>query len=205
MDKNTVIGFILIALTLFGFTFYQSSRNRKLQEEQRKLDSIALANAPVDSLAAGAQQDIAAGVEQQVIQSTPAIYKDSLLEAAHLSEGEVVTLENDLIKIDFSTKGAQPSSVQLKKYSSYGGGDLMLFKEGGAEYAVSVYTGQYIRTTDFNFSIAEKTDTSVVFRLPFGGSGATAQPPVRECSFRHGSHSRQSPSLHMASSIPADL
>ena len=175
MDKNTVIGFILIALTLFGFTFYQSSRNRKLQEEQRKLDSIALANAPVDSLAPGAIQDIAADVEQQVIQSSPAIYKDSLLEAAHLSEGEVVTLENDLIKIDFSTKGAQPSSVQLKKYSSYGGGDLMLFKEGGAEYAVSVYTGQYIRTTDFNFSIAEKTDTSVVFRLPFGGGGYIEQ------------------------------
>ena len=174
MDKNTVIGFILIALTLFGFTFYQSARNRKYMEEQRRLDSIALANAPVDSLAAGAQVPD----EPELLlesQPAPAIYKDSLLEQAHLAEGEVVTLENDLVKIDFTSKGAQPYSVQLKNYSSYGGGELFLFKEGGAEYAVSVYTGQYIRTSDFNFAVAEKSDSSVVFRLPFGDGGYIEQ------------------------------
>ena len=174
MDKNTVIGFILIALTLFGFTFYQSARNRKYMEEQRRLDSIALANAPVDSLAAGAQVPD----EPELLlesQPAPAIYRDSLLEQAHLAEGEVVTLENDLVKIDFTSKGAQPYSVQLKNYSSYGGGELFLFKEGGAEYAVSVYTGQYIRTSDFNFAVAEKSDSSVVFRLPFGDGGYIEQ------------------------------
>ncbi|MBO6169675.1 MAG: membrane protein insertase YidC [Bacteroidales bacterium] len=173
MDKNSIIGFILIALVLFGFTFYQSSRDRKFREEQRKLDSIALANAPKDTLADNA--DVLATALPLAEQAAPAIYKDSLLEAAHLAESEIVSLENDLVKIDFTSKGAQPYSIQLKNYSSYGGGELFLFKDGGAEYAVSVYTGQYIRTADFNFSIAEKTDTSVVFRLPFNSGGYIEQ------------------------------
>ena len=35
MDKNTVIGFVLIALILFGFTFFESSQRRKYMEQQR--------------------------------------------------------------------------------------------------------------------------------------------------------------------------
>ncbi len=175
MDKNTVIGFILIALILFGFTFFESSQRRKALEQQRIQDSIALANSPVrDSIVqdgtvpAGA--DIAA-----VVSETPAIYKDTLLQASHEAEGQILTLENELIRLDFTTKGAQPYSAQLKKYSSYGGGELFLFKEGAAEYAVSVYAGQYLRTSDFNFSVAESSDTSLVFRLPFSGGGYMEQ------------------------------
>ena len=98
-----------------------------------------------------------------------AIYRDSLLEAAHNAEASILSLENDLLRLEFSTRGAQPSSALVKKYKSYGGGDLYLFREGGAEYAVSIYAGQYIRTTDFVFEVAEHSDSSLVFRLPVGG------------------------------------
>ena len=179
MDKNTLIGFILIALILFGFTFYESSKRRKFEEQQRILDSIALANSPVrDSVAAGdgvMADDLIVPAEAGQDQ---AIYKDSLLQASHSAEGEILTLENELVKLDFTTKGAQPYSALLKKYNSYGGGELFLFKDGGAEYAVSVYAGQYIRTSDFNFSVAEHSDTSLVCRLPFSGGGYIEQSYV---------------------------
>lgn len=175
MDKNSIIGFILIALILFGFTFFESSRARKIAEQQRQLDSIALAQNPVDTLQAG-DADMAAPVEGQAAPVEPAsIYRDAMLEAAHNAEAQVVTLENDLVKLDFTTKGAQPYSAQLKKYSSYGGGELFLFKEGGAEYAISIYTGQYIRTSEFNFEVAEHSDSVLVFRLPFEGGGYIEQ------------------------------
>ena len=174
MDKNTIIGFVLIALILFGFTFFESSQARKRAEQQRQLDSIALANMPVDSIATGVSADIPSASPSGV-ETSQAIYTDSMLEAAHQAEGEIVTLENDLLKLDFTTKGAQPYSAQLKKYSSYGGGDLMLFEAGKAEYAVSIYAGQYIRTADFNFTVAERSDTSLVFRLPFQDGGYIEQ------------------------------
>ena len=40
MDKNSVIGFILIALIFIGFTFFQSDRARKAAELQAQQDSI---------------------------------------------------------------------------------------------------------------------------------------------------------------------
>lgn len=168
MDKNSLTGIILIALILFGFTFYQSSEQRKRLEAQRQLDSIAIAQMPVDTVGI-------AGLPEAAGMPATAVYKDSLLEAAHGAEASIVTLENEVLKIDFTSKGAQPYSALIKKYKSYGGGDLYLFKDGGAEYAVSIYAGQYLRSSDFNFTLAERTDTSLTFRLPFSGGGYIEQ------------------------------
>ena len=64
MDKNSIIGFIIIALILFGFTFYESGQARKRAEQQRQLDSIALANMPVDTLADGVYADVVPTAEE---------------------------------------------------------------------------------------------------------------------------------------------
>ena len=176
MDKNSIIGFILIALILFGFTFFESSQSRKRAEAQRQLDSIAQAQMPRDTMAAAqAVPEVPAEPASGVAEQQGAIYTDAFLESARQEAASVVSLENELVKIDFTTRGAQPSSVLVKKYSSYGGGPLYLFKEGGAEYSVSIYAGQYIRTSDFNFQVAESSDTSLVFRLPFEGGGYIEQ------------------------------
>ena len=177
MDKNSIIGFILIALILFGFTFFESSQARKRAEQQRQLDSIALAQLPADTLlpATPAENDVMIPYTGPVNAEPAAIYSDSLLQAANTSEGQIAVLENELVRLEFTSKGAQPYSAQLKKYSSYGGGELFLFKGGDAEYSVSIYAGQYIRTSDFNFSLAEQTDTSLVYRLPFAGGGYIEQ------------------------------
>ena len=177
MDKNSIIGFILIALILFGFTFFESSQARKRAEQQRQLDSIALAQMPADTLlpAASAENDVMIPYTGPVNAEPAAIYSDSLLQAANTSEGQIAVLENELMRLEFTSKGAQPYSAQLKKYSSYGGGELFLFKGGDAEYSVSIYAGQYIRTSDFNFSLAEQTDTSLVYRLRFAGGGYIEQ------------------------------
>ena len=177
MDKNSVIGFVLIALILFGFTFFESSQARKRAEAQRQLDSIALAQMPRDTLS----PEAADGAMVPSVEPVPhledvSIYADSLLQAAHSrTEGEIVTLENDLLKLELNPKGAQPYSAQLKKYSSYGGGELFLFNQGEAEYSISIYAGQYIRTSDFYFDVAEQSDTCVVFRLGFANGGYIEQ------------------------------
>ncbi len=182
MDKNSIIGFVLIGVILFGFTWYQAGVSRKQMEYQAQyqaqLDSIARA----DSLAWAAehpQEAVEAAVEaaaQPAAQAQqPSIYKDSLLEtSSHLSE-EIVTLENEKLEIKFTTKGAKPYSVRLKDYRTSDSTDLYLFREGSMEYAASIYTGEYIKTSDFVFTIAEKTDSSIVMRLPFSGGGYIEQ------------------------------
>lgn len=173
MDKNSVIGFILIALIFIGFTFFQSDRARKAAELQAQQDSIALAQMPTQRMASEAVLESAAPEGESG--ASVAIYKDSLLENASKAKESIVTLENDVLEMKLSTLGAKPYSVRLKKFRNYDSTDLYIFRPGDAEYSISLYTGEYIQTKDFNFTLAEQTDSSVVMRLPFEGGGYIEQ------------------------------
>lgn len=173
MDKNSVIGFILIALIFIGFTFFQSDRARKAAELQAQQDSIALAQMPPQRMASEAVLESAAHEGESG--ASVAIYKDSLLENASKAQESIVTLENDVLEMKLSTRGAKPYSVRLKKFRNYDSTDLYMFRPGDAEYSISLYTGEYIQTKDFNFTLAGQTDSSVVMRLPFEGGGYIEQ------------------------------
>ena len=47
MDKNSIIGFILIGVIFFGFTWYQSDQYKKQRAQQAQLDSLAMAQEPI--------------------------------------------------------------------------------------------------------------------------------------------------------------
>lgn len=189
MDRNSIIGIVLIGLLLFGFIFYQNKQYQKQAEIQAQLDSATMVErARADSAAAAdaalkAAADSAFMAEQGISaedagmsDGVPAsVYKDSLLEVAHAAEPQIVTLSNDKFEVAFTTKGAQPYSARLKEYKAYGGDDLYVFKPDMSTYSVSVYAGEFINTKDFNFTIAQKTDTSLVMRLPFSGGGYIEQ------------------------------
>ena len=168
-----------MGLLLFGFTFYQNKQYQKQAAYQAQLDSIAAVDRfRADSIAAveAAARDTATAVASAdgSVEAVN-IYKDSLLEAAHSGEGEIITLANDKFEVAFTTKGAQPYSAKLKDYKTYGGEDLYLFKPGASQFGIKVYAGEMVNTADFNFAVADKTDTSLVMRLPFAGGGYIEQ------------------------------
>ena len=181
MDKNSITGLVLIGLILFGFTWFQSRQYNKQMEVQAKLDSIARAEALEraaleDSLSLTAMADstVAEGLAVQAA----AIYKDSLLGQAHEAEAEQFVLENEKLAVTFTTKGAQPYSVLIKDYKTYGQEDLYLIKPDKGSYSIRLYAGEYISTADFVFSVAERTDSSLVMRLPFAQGGYIEQKYV---------------------------
>ena len=178
MDRNTLIGLVLMGLLLFGFTFFQNKQYQKQAEFQAQLDSIAAVEQyRADSIAAAeaALRDTTVADTLAAAPAAVAVYKDSLLGLAHDAEGEIITLANDRFEVALTTKGAQPYSVHLKEYKKYGGDDLYLFEPGDAHLGVQVYAGENINTADFNFTVEEKTDTSVSMRLPFAGGGYIEQ------------------------------
>ncbi len=174
-----------MGLLLFGFTFYQNKQYQKQAAYQAQLDSIAAVEQfRADSIAAveaaalrqANSQDSTLLADGSVsLLSQQAVYKDSLLEAAHNVEAQIITLSNDKFEVAFTTKGAQPWSARLKDYKTYGGEDLYLFKPESSLLALQVYAGEMVNTSEFNFNVAEKTDTSVVMRLPFAGGGYIEQ------------------------------
>lgn len=177
MNKNTVLGFICIGIILIGFSWYNTKIFKEQQRVQFVADSIAhaeaLKNAPViDSAALAANgtlvQNALEGGEN-VYNDAP-VYKDSLLEAASRGVAEFYTLENDKLKIVFSTKGAQAHEVLIKDYYTYDSLDLYLMRKNASDFGLTFYTDQQINTGDFTFSKVSQTDSSLVMRLNFSGS-----------------------------------
>lgn len=183
--KNTIIGFTLIGVIMFGFTWYQSRQYQKQMEYQAQLDSIARAERleayALDSLNRIASGDTLDNAATTVVLSTkPALkpYKDDNLTKAREAEASVLTLSNDKMEIAFTTKGAQPYSVKLLDYVKYDSSSLYLIPPQASEFNVNVFAGESVDTKEFVFDVAEVSDSSIVMRLPFAQGGYIQQKYV---------------------------
>ncbi|MBQ3813605.1 MAG: membrane protein insertase YidC [Bacteroidales bacterium] len=182
MDKNSIIGFVLIFLIMLGFFGYQSRQVQKQQAYQAQLDSIAAAEAYAqwqqDSIWRANNPEAAAAAEAAPAPAAaPAapVYSDSLLNAAASAEAQLITLSNEKLEVTFTTRGAQPYSVLVKDYLTYGKEPLYLLQPGKTELGYVIYAPTAVDTRKFNFQVAETTDSTVVMRLPFAQGGYIEQ------------------------------
>ena len=178
MNKNSIIGLVLIGLIMFGFTWYQSRQYQKQAEIQAQQDSIYRAEmmqqiALDSALKANEVTVDAQGTPVKVQNMT--VYKDSSLTAASLSNGNIYKISNDKVELEFTTKGAQLYSVKINDYMTYDSSALYLIKPGGSQMGVGVFVGEQINTKNFDFQVAECTDTSIVMQLPFTNGGYIQQ------------------------------
>ena len=172
MNKNNIIGFVLIGVIMFGFTWYQSRQYNKQMEAQAQLDSIAF----VEQMAAMAKDSVSrAEAAQTVNVKTLPAYKDSMLTEARLAEAQIYKLSNDKVEIEFTTRGAQPYSVMIKDYMTYDSTALYLIKPEQSQFGVSLYAGENINTKDFVFRVTEHNDSLIVMQLPFAQGGYIQQ------------------------------
>ena len=175
MNKNTIIGFVLIGVIMFGFSWYQSKQYKEQMAAQAQLDSIAmveqLQHMAMDSVqkATGENKAVAVKVENQ------AVYKDSLLNVARNAQEQILALANDKVSVEFTTKGAQFHRVTINDYMSYDSTALELVKPGMSQYGINLYAGEYINTKDFVFDVVEHNDSTLVMRMPFSNGGYLQQ------------------------------
>ena len=178
MNKNSVIGLVLIGLIMFGFTWYQSKQYQKQAEVQAQQDSIYRAEMmqqiALDSALKANEVTVDAQGTPVKVQSMT-VYKDSSLTAASLSNGNIYRISNDKVELEFTTKGAQLYSVKINDYMTYDSSALYFIKPGGSQMGIGVFVGEQINTKNFDFQVAECTDTSIVMQLPFTNGGYIQQ------------------------------
>ena len=188
MDKKSIIGFVLIGLILFAFSWYNNRQYSKQQaaqlEESRIRDSIERAEAfkaaaqaypDADSteieriLAEMAESGQAEVVYDEEASAEPALYKSDFLNAAAADATEdIIFLENDKVKVGISTKGAQVAEVLIKDYYKYDSTALYLVDtRRNSSFDIELDAGQYINTMDFNYRVASVNAHSVSMRLYF--------------------------------------
>ena len=102
MNKNSIIGFVLIGVIMFGFTWYQNKEYQKQAAVQAQLDSIALAEQmaamAIDS-GKRAEGLVADGNMAGVKVTNMPAYKDSLLTEARLAQEGFYKLANDKVEV----------------------------------------------------------------------------------------------------------
>jgi YidC/Oxa1 family membrane protein insertase len=167
MNKNSIIGFSLIAVILIAFSWYNSKVFTEQQKEQFKNDSIAAVKIaeqkklmPADSTDTSAMKVLDSNAV-----AASSIYKDTLLDKASKGSKEITTLENNKIKVDLTNIGAQPEMVQIKGYYSYDSLDLNLVKQNQSKFELKFFTNQEIATSNFAFTRQSVDDSSVTYRL----------------------------------------
>ncbi|MEN9919091.1 MAG: rane protein insertase YidC [Bacteroidota bacterium] len=135
MDKNTGIGLALIAAIVIGFSILTKPTQEEVDRQQRYQDSIKntqVAQAqeniatPEATPAVSPESEIADffDVKQPVQQDSTVQITDSLTK--DVVNEQFVFLENNKVKIKFTTLGGQVSSVLLKDYKTYKGDSLYL-------------------------------------------------------------------------------
>jgi len=123
MDKNNIIGLILIFGILMGYSYFTAPTAQQLEEQERINDSIRIAE---ERIAANPNEELAISNPVEVA-APEAVVPDSVKQAqaqqkygslANLYTGteSISVLENDLFKVSFTNKGGRIKSVELKNY-----------------------------------------------------------------------------------------
>lgn len=184
MDKNTGIGFVLIAAIVIGFTVLMKPSQEELAKEQRYQDSIQNVQAKqvkddiktADSADNASKSAVGEFFETntQVSNDTVAVAdSDSLAVNAFKQQSkaeQIVSLENEKIKINISSKGGQMISAQLKEYNTYKGDSLYLFKND-ARFALELMNkkGVTLNTSEAAFRVIKSSgnEQTVVMRMNY--------------------------------------
>jgi YidC/Oxa1 family membrane protein insertase len=141
MDKNTWIGFLLIAAIIVGFSMLNRPSKEEMAERQRINDSIALVRQmeweaqqlsqqiSAEAAAASSEQQEGNGQlsEEELNDRLQATYGDFSVSARGTED--FVTLENERVRLTFTTRGGRLYRAELKEYKAYGDtiNDLHLF------------------------------------------------------------------------------
>ena len=171
MNKQSLIGFILIAAILFGWMWWMQPSQEELAEQRRIQDSIMTARreaAVLDSIRLAEQR---AKEEAEALLSTPStplaaldsatlaqeqykLRRDKYSVFASASQGEERSwiLENQLQRITLASKGGFIKEVELLDYKTYDSLPLISFDPETAVFDLSFFlNNRIINTSELYF------------------------------------------------------
>ena len=157
-DKNTVIGFVLLGLLFFLYFWYSNKEQNQLQViKQRQEDSIRIVNASRLT----AKDTIAAKLDSIKRDSVVRITSAGDFTTAAIGTEQLVTVENKVMKITFTSKGAQVKSVQLKNYkAAVTGKEVVLSENNQIGYSINTSSNQSSLSSNLFFTASQPVTQS---------------------------------------------
>ena len=152
MNRDNIIGLVLIAPILFAYSLWMAPSEEERLEAQRRHDSIAAMQQATEE-AREVQRQMQQQLDQEAATATPLEQEpDSLTELrlrdrmgyfSRAAQGEAtqITLENDVLRLTIDAKGGHVRSAELKQYKDYQQEPLMLFQGEEDHFAFNLFSG----------------------------------------------------------------
>lgn len=174
MDKNTVIGLVLIFLVILGFSWLNRPSEEELARQQHVRDSIAAVKADavarqIEAERERARQDSLVAVGEGVMDSVRLDSLYGIFANAAVGLEKLDTVENGKLRMVFTNKGGRVKSVEILGQKRYDKQPYKLFDgdEASANY-IFITRNRIINTKDLYFTpIVENVDsaTKLTMRL----------------------------------------
>ena len=168
MNKDTIIGFVLIAVVLIGFSWYNQPSAEEI-EAARVQDSIE----SVMKEKAVQEQKIAQEKQQVAVDSAALSDTTALFHQAMNGTSQKVVLKNSKLELTLDTKGGVIKKAVIKDFKSIDGKqDVTLFDENDQNLNFMLAGKQdNIVTADLFFTPSEQTDSTVTMTAVAGNGG----------------------------------
>ena len=174
MNKDTIIGFVLIALVLIGFSWWNQPSAEQI-EAAKKQDSI---EAVMKEQAEKAQKEAtkADSVVSGLAADTTAVDTTALFRSALTGTSQQVVLKNDKLQLTLDTKGGVIRKAVIKNFKSIdGSNDVTLFDAQDQNLNFMLAGKQdNIVTADLYFTPSEQTDSTVTMMAQAQNGGEIA-------------------------------
>lgn len=158
MDKNTITGFILMALVVIGFSWYSQPSEEERRLMQAKQDSIAAVKEQQAALAANEKKTIQAKQATEQAADSNAVFF-----AQRQGQEQEIVLQNNKVKVTLSTLGGTIQNAEIIGYKSRNHeGNVTLMTRKDAQMTFSLAGKQEnIISSDLFFTPTEQTDSTV--------------------------------------------
>jgi YidC/Oxa1 family membrane protein insertase len=183
MDRNSIIGLVLIAGILIGYSIWTSPSQEEIEATKRRNDSIQAVQIEQQRI----EEELRSAELPEVQPEIPEEVKDSILQQklteqfglfANAAQGidEHYTIENDKIIIKISNRGGRIVSAELKDYKTYDSLPMILFHEEQSNFGFDfIANNKRLFTGDLFFEpvgtsaiITENEEASLTMRLSAG-------------------------------------
>ena len=169
MNKDTIIGFVLIAVVLIGFSWYNQPSAEEI-EAARKQDSIAAA---IKDNAAK-QQKLNEAARKAQAESAAKADSSALFFAALSGTNQSVVLKNEKVELTFDTKGGTISKAIIKGFEDRDNKmDVKLFDQSTQQMNFMLAgKNENIITKDLFFTPSNVTDSTVTLTAAASNGGS---------------------------------
>ena len=160
MDKKTIIGVVLMSAIFIGYMIFNSKQQTEYQQymEQVQAQEQALAESeqasqPIVEELSDSLKQVAA---QLAIEREVATFGSKLVEAKS-AEAQQFTMSNDILSVNFSTRGGMMTKAVLADYTKYAPKDernelISLFDPATAMFDMEFYVKNGLHNVKVNTS-----------------------------------------------------